>query len=141
MPRGILLCPTAHPRFHGCTLCEVLILQKDSLLSSKGFWLLHKVTPPFEQLLHILPFYGSLSHLPQHFLLLTSPPHCLLAFGASASNWYLLERTRPALLISSSSILHTGICKYFHFLCLTAQSPPLYFLEHSHLLPCNLLCT
>lgn len=50
--------------------------------SLKGFWLLSEVTPPSEQLLHILPSNGLFTGLSQHFHLLASLPHHTPAFGA-----------------------------------------------------------
>lgn len=99
----VCLCAPAHPHFPESPFCEISALQKVSSPSLKGFWLLSEVTPLCEQLLHILPLNDFFSGLPQHFYLLAAPPHHTLAFGASASNCYLLEHLCPSLIFICSS--------------------------------------
>lgn len=115
MSQGMPLCPVTHPHFLGSTLCEVPILWKDFLLSSSGFWLLHKFTPPSEQLLQILPLNGSLSNLSQHFLLASPPalqpfPQSLFPLQIATSS-----NTRVHLhKLSISSILHISTLPLRH---------------------------
>lgn len=99
----ICLWTPAHPHFPESPLCEISTLQKVFFPSLKGFWLVSEVIPPSEQLLHILPLDGFFSGLPQHFYLLASPLHHTPAFGASASNCYLLELVCPSLIFIYSS--------------------------------------
>lgn len=122
-PKRCPLCPAAHPIFLGVPFVKYPPSRKTP---SNDFYLLHKVAPPSEQLLQSLLLNGFLSDLlglssvflPHQSLVLLLQ----IAISSKISSHLLIYPSHRHPPLKTPANLHS--------LCLTAESPLLYFLEH-----------